>query len=129
MALKQTVDSLTTHGVTGVYILCRILGSCGVAELMDYLLHRLIGFLSGNHMKDHLVQYGPRQDQRLGEGYVDATHNEIAIGNVGLEWLVPSGIILSATVALLWFFHVPTLYQVDFVGTTLMCSLVFQLFV
>jgi sterol desaturase/sphingolipid hydroxylase (fatty acid hydroxylase superfamily) len=132
MALKQTVDSVTTVGlghvrVIGVYLLCWIVGSCGAAELMGYLLHRLlhsnlIGFLSRNHMKHHLVLYGPQQDQRPGENYADATHNEIAIGNVGLEWLVPGGFLLLVTLALLWFLHVSTLYQITFVGTTLVWS-------
>jgi len=131
--LKQSVDSATTVGlghvrVIGVYLLCWIVGSCGVAELMGYLLHRLlhsglIGFLSRNHMKHHLVLYGPQQDQRPDEGYADATENEIAIGNVGLEWLVPGGIILLAALALLRLLHVPILYQITFVGTTLVWSL------
>jgi sterol desaturase/sphingolipid hydroxylase (fatty acid hydroxylase superfamily) len=132
MALKQTMESLTTVGfgharVAGVYILCWIAGSCGVAELLGYLLHRLlhsglIEFLSRNHMKHHLVLYGPQQQQRPGEGYADATDGEIAIGNVGVEWLAPGGMILLAALAIFRILRVPMLYQFTFVSTTLVWS-------
>jgi hypothetical protein len=62
--------------------------------LLGYLLHRLlhsgrIGFLSRSHMKHHLALYGPLQPQRPGTAYHDATTGDVAIGNVGLEWLLP----------------------------------------
>jgi sterol desaturase/sphingolipid hydroxylase (fatty acid hydroxylase superfamily) len=132
MAFEQVTQSLTAARfpmarVVGVYILAWIVGSCAVAELLGYLLHRLlhsglIGVLSRSHMKHHLVLYGPQQDQRPGEDYADATHGEIAIGNVGLEWLVPGGTILGAALGLLWLLQVPMVYQVTFAVTTLTWS-------
>lgn len=132
MVLKLTVNPVATIGLGQVRVIAEhllfwIVGSCGAAELMGYLLHRLlhsglIGFLSRNHMKHHLVLYGPQKDQRPGEAYADATENEIAIGNVGLEWLVPGGIILVVALSLLWLLQVRTLYLITFVGTTLVWS-------
>ena len=54
-------------------------GSAVSAELLGYLLHRLlhsgwIAFLSRNHMRHHLVIYGPLQEQRS-QTYLDATDN------------------------------------------------------
>lgn len=53
------------------------------SELLGYLLHRLlhsgwIPFLSMNHMKHHLLLYGPLQKQRPSEHYLDSTTGEIA---------------------------------------------------
>src|SRR5256885_17256793 len=76
--------------------------SIAVAELLGYLLHRLmhsgwIPWLSASHMKHHLVLYGPLQKQRPSEQYLDATTGEVAIGNIGLEWIIPSSVILTIT--------------------------------
>ena len=56
-------------------------GSAVSAELLGYLLHRLlhsgwIAFLSRNHMRHHLVIYGPLQEQHS-PAYLDATDNHI----------------------------------------------------
>ncbi|HWX91979.1 MAG TPA: sterol desaturase family protein [Terriglobales bacterium] len=97
------------------------------SELLGYLLHRLlhsgkIGFLSRSHMKHHLVLYGPLQPQRPSPGYHDATTGEIALGNVGLEWLIPGIIVLASSVALLHLLGVARRYQIAFVGTSLAWS-------
>ena len=75
-----------------------------VAEFLGYWLHRLLHsdtlrVLSRSHMKHHLVLYGPRQSQRPSSHYVDATTDQIALGNIGLEWLMPSGILLGGSIA------------------------------
>ena len=49
-----------------------IVGSVMIAELLGYLLHRLlhsgwIRWLSASHMKHHMVLYGPLQKQRPSE--------------------------------------------------------------
>src|SRR5258708_31442406 len=72
-------------------------GSCVSTELLGYWLHRLlhsgaIGFLSRNHMKHHLVLYGPLPAQRSNE-YRDATDHSFSLGNVGLEWLIPAALL------------------------------------
>lgn len=95
-----------------------------VSELFGYLLHRLlhsgkIGWLSRSHMRHHLVLYGPTAPQRPGHAYHDATTGDIALGNVGLEWLVPGTIILSVLVTLLHFWQVTVLHQLIFVAGSL----------
>jgi hypothetical protein len=97
------------------------------AELLGYLLHRLlhsgwIRVLSMNHMKHHLLLYGPLQKQRPSSEYLDATAGKIAIGNVGLEWIVPAGVLLVAFGGLFWLFGVSLGYQVLFFGIVLAWS-------
>jgi len=95
-----------------------------VSELFGYLLHRLlhsgkIGWLSRSHMRHHLVLYGPMALQRPGHSYHDATTGDIALGNVGLEWLIPGAIVLSMLVTLLHLLHVTLLHQLLFVAGSL----------
>jgi hypothetical protein len=108
-------------------LLAWLAASVAVSELLGYLLHRLlhsgrIGFLSRSHMKHHLVLYGPLQSQRPGTAYQDATSGDVAIGNVGLEWLLPGALLLVASVTLLSMLQVPLLHQAVFVGGTLVWS-------
>jgi sterol desaturase/sphingolipid hydroxylase (fatty acid hydroxylase superfamily) len=102
--------------------------SCLLAEFFGYWLHRLlhsdkIPFLSRGHLIHHFLIYGPGQPMRHDQ-YQDATDSRFSIGNVGLEWLVPSGIILAAMWALMELGHVPALYQ----SITLVALLVWPLF-
>ena len=95
--------------------------SCLLAEFFGYWLHRLlhsdrIGFLSRGHLVHHFLIYGPGQPMRRDE-YHDATDNRFSVGNVGLEWLVPSAMILAVLWAAMFFLHVPTLYQAIGLGT------------
>ena len=104
-----------------------VIGSCGAAELIGYLLHKLlhsgrIPFLSMNHMKHHLTLYGPLQKMRPVGSYRDATSGQLALGNIGLEWLIPSGILLALFVAFFCAIRVPYLYQSIFVATVLIWS-------
>jgi sterol desaturase/sphingolipid hydroxylase (fatty acid hydroxylase superfamily) len=97
------------------------------SELIGYLLHRLlhsgwIEFLSMNHMKHHLLLYGPLQKQRPGEHYLDSTIGEIAIGNIGLEWIIPAAILLIALGGLFWFVGISGAYQILFFGIVLAWS-------
>jgi len=92
-----------------------VIGSCVTAELLGYWLHRLlhsglIGFLSRNHMRHHLVLYGPLHKQRSDE-YKDATSERVSLGNIGLEWLFPAALIVGGVVGLFQFFHVRVIYQ------------------
>jgi sterol desaturase/sphingolipid hydroxylase (fatty acid hydroxylase superfamily) len=85
--------------VTPLGLLFTALASVLFAELAGYGLHRLMHSgrllcLSRAHMIHHLLLYGPRQPMRTTE-YKDATSGRASIGNVGLEWLVPSGLILA----------------------------------
>jgi sterol desaturase/sphingolipid hydroxylase (fatty acid hydroxylase superfamily) len=105
-------------------ILAWMLGSVLIAELLGYFLHRLlhsdkVRFLSRSHMTHHLVLYGPLQPQRPDGGYQDATTGQIALGNIGLEWLVPSGLILGIALTIFWFLGVALRYQIVFVTCSL----------
>lgn len=110
-----------------ISVLAWIAASILVSELLGYFLHRLlhsgkIGFLSRSHMKHHLVLYGPLQSQRPGAEYQDATDGAVAIGNVGLEWLIPGSALLCGSVALLQLLRVTLLHQLIFVAGTLAWS-------
>ena len=104
-----------------------VVASIVAAELLGYLLHRLmhsgrIPWLSMSHMKHHMVLYGPLQKQRPNERYLDATTGEVAIGNIGLEWIIPSTVILLISVAALHLFRVSLADQAISIGTILVWS-------
>ena len=105
-----------------------LMTSIFVSELLGYLLHRLlhsgkIGFLSRSHMRHHLVLYGPLQPQRPGTEYRDATTTDaVALGNIGLEWLIPGALLLAASIAVLHWLRVTRFHQVVFIGGTLTWS-------
>jgi sterol desaturase/sphingolipid hydroxylase (fatty acid hydroxylase superfamily) len=89
--------------------------SCLLAEFFGYCLHRLlhsdkVPFLSRDHLIHHFLIYGPGQPMRLSE-YHDATDHRFSVGNVGLEWLVPSAVILAVLSAAMAAAHVPRLFQ------------------
>jgi len=73
-------------------------------------------------MKHHMVLYGPLQKQRPGEEYLDATTGQAALGNIGLEWIIPSAVILGAVVAVLSLLRTPLVHQAVVVGTILAWS-------
>lgn len=113
-------------GTTG-HIITWLAGSILTGELLGYLLHRLlhsgwIPWLSLSHMKHHMVLYGPLQKQRPGEEYLDATTGQVALGNIGLEWIIPSAVSLGAVVAVLSLLGTPLVYQAVVVGTILAWS-------
>jgi len=108
-------------------ILFTLLTSCLLAEFFGYWLHRLlhsdkIPLLSRGHLIHHFLIYGPGQPMRL-EKYHDATDHRFSLGNVGLEWLVPSAMILSALWAAMKLVHVPALYQAIAVATLIVWPL------
>lgn len=101
-------------------------GSCISAELFGYWLHRLlhsgiVGFLSRNHMRHHMVQYGPLQEQRSSE-YRDATDKRAALGNIGAEWLLPAVLLITIAAATFHLLRVPVLFQSIYFATTLLWS-------
>ena len=110
-----------------IHVAALVASSIVVAELLGYLLHRVmhsgrIPWLSAGHMKHHLLLYGPLQKQRPSEHYQDATTGEVAIGNIGLEWIVPSAVILAVCVAALCAFRVSWSDQAVSIGTILVWS-------
>jgi len=103
-----------------------VAGSCISAELLGYWLHRLlhsgaIAFLSRNHMRHHMVQYGPLQEQRSSE-YRDAATENLSLGNIGAEWLVPAAVLIACALVIFHLIHVPLFYQLIYFGTTLSWS-------
>ena len=105
-------------------ILSWFVASIFVSELLGYLLHRLlhrgtIGFLSRGHMKHHLLLYGPLQSQRPGMDYQDATTGQVAVGNVGLEWLLPGAVLLALCVSTMTVLQVRLLHQAIFIAGSL----------
>lgn len=87
-----------------------------VAEFAGYWLHRLLHsnklpFLSRSHMVHHLLLYGPLQPMR-NERYRDATHGRVALGNIGIEWLAPSVVVLICCWGVMFLLHVVLIYQV-----------------
>ena len=87
-----------------------------LAELAGYWLHRLlhsdkVKFLSRGHLIHHFLIYGPRQPMRTDAGYRDATDNRFSVGNIGLEWLMPSAIVLAICWGAMILLHVPRVYQ------------------
>jgi sterol desaturase/sphingolipid hydroxylase (fatty acid hydroxylase superfamily) len=75
-----------------------------------------------SHMKHHMVLYGPLQKQRPSEEYLDATTGRVALGNIGLEWIVPSAVILAIVVVTLRLLRVSSFHQAICIGTTLAWS-------
>jgi len=103
-----------------------IVGGCLSSELLGYFLHRLlhsgrIPFLSRSHMKHHMELYGPLQPQRS-KAYLDATTESVSLGNIGLEWLIPSAVLLAFALGTLRLLHVPGFYQGVYVASILAWS-------
>ena len=100
-----------------------LLTSCLLAEFFGYWLHRLlhsdrIPLLSRGHLIHHFLIYGPGQPMRL-EKYHDATDHRFSLGNIGLEWLVPSAMILAVLWIAMRLVHLSAVYQVIALGTLL----------
>ncbi|HKS83042.1 MAG TPA: sterol desaturase family protein [Candidatus Acidoferrales bacterium] len=94
------------------------------AELVGYLLHRFlhsekICWLSRSHMEHHLEHYGPLKPMRPSPQYIDATTGRWAIGNVGLEWIAPSALLIIAFVAAFTAAGISWPYQLSFIAITL----------
>jgi len=106
---------VTLSHLTIVGLLVTILGSVLLAEFVGYALHRVmhsgrIPALSRPHLIHHLLLYGPRQPMRTAD-YKDATLGRASLGNVGMEWLAPSALILAFSWTAMWAFGVPPVYR------------------
>ena len=102
-------------GMSIAQIILTVACSVFVAELAGYALHRLMHSdrfpaMSRAHLIHHLLMYGPKQPMRTAE-YSDATSGRASIGNVGLEWLIPSGLILGICWCALWLLSAPLAYR------------------
>jgi sterol desaturase/sphingolipid hydroxylase (fatty acid hydroxylase superfamily) len=102
--------------VTFVAVVATLVESIVVAEFAGYWLHRLLHSnkfpaLSRGHLIHHFLIYGPRQPMRAGE-YHEATEDRFSVGNVGIEWLAPSAMILLFCWGGMALGGVPLAYQV-----------------
>jgi len=102
--------------VTFVGVVATLVDSVVVAEFAGYWLHRLLHSekfpaLSRGHLIHHFLVYGPRQPMRAA-AYHDATADRFSFGNVGVEWLAPSVIILLFCWGAMALLGVPLVYQV-----------------
>jgi sterol desaturase/sphingolipid hydroxylase (fatty acid hydroxylase superfamily) len=117
--------TVATQGETKMFWFCAALSaagvlesvicSCLVAEFAAYWLHRLLHsdklpFLSRNHMAHHLLLYGPTQPMRA-ERYKDATDGRLSLGNIGLEWLAPSAVLLIFSWGVMHVLRIRPVYQ------------------
>ena len=67
-----------------------------------------------------MLLYGPLQRQRPSEHYMfssDASTDRLAIGNIGVEWLAPTAVLLVIAAAILWALKVTFLHQAIFFTT------------
>ena len=90
-------------GVSLFGMLMAVAISVAFAELAGYGLHRLMHSerfpaISRAHMIHHLHLYGPNQAMRAPQ-YRSATVGRSSLGNIGMEWVIPSALILT----LCWF--------------------------
>ena len=84
-----------------------VAGSLVLAEFYGYWLHVLlhsywVPSLSRGHMNHHILSYGPGQRQRSEEYIQDLAEGDVVIAGVGLEWLIPSAVLLVFTVIVEW---------------------------
>jgi len=75
--------------------------ACAFTELVGYWLHVLlhshrIRFLSRHHMIHHLIVYAPNKPQRQSAEYLSSTYDRANVLGIGLEWLLPAGVIVAA---------------------------------
>jgi sterol desaturase/sphingolipid hydroxylase (fatty acid hydroxylase superfamily) len=108
---------------TWLGIFVTFLGSVLFAEFSGYWVHRFLHtdklpLLSRPHIIHHFLLYGPTQPMRA-PVYKDATVGRFSLGNIGLEWILPSSLILLACWAVLYLLHVRALYQFCAVFTLL----------
>jgi sterol desaturase/sphingolipid hydroxylase (fatty acid hydroxylase superfamily) len=129
--VRTTVYRARTKGEMTMFWFCATLSAVGVlesvicsflvAEFAGYWLHRLLHsyklpFLSRSHMAHHLVLYGPLQPMRA-DKYQDATRGRASLGNTGLEWLVPSAVVLIFCWGVMLAARVPPIYEVIVLGS------------
>jgi sterol desaturase/sphingolipid hydroxylase (fatty acid hydroxylase superfamily) len=102
-------------GISLWQVILTIAASIFLAELVGYGLHRILHSerfpaLSRAHLIHHFLLYGPNQPMRA-PLYKDATVGRLSLGNIGLEWLAPSAVVLLATWCAMQWFGVPLVYE------------------
>ncbi|MBI3553401.1 MAG: sterol desaturase family protein [Elusimicrobia bacterium] len=98
--------------------------ACVFAEFIGYWLHILlhsekIEFLSRNHMIHHLVIYAPNKPQRQSNEYLQSTYGRASVLGLGLEWILPVGIMLAVILTVFRVLEIPAVDQAVFTATAL----------
>jgi sterol desaturase/sphingolipid hydroxylase (fatty acid hydroxylase superfamily) len=107
--------SLEFWGMSIEGIAMAVAVSIFIAELVGYVLHRLMHgerfpSMSRAHMIHHLERYGPTKSMRSA-AYKNATGGRAALGNIGMEWVLPSGAVVVVVSAVMWALHVGWKYE------------------
>lgn len=123
-ALADAVSTLFASWPLALRIAVWTVFSVVIAELVGYVLHRFlhsekVRWLSRSHMEHHLEHYGPLKPMRPSPRYIDATTGRWAIGNVGLEWIAPSALLLILFVVIFTAARISWPYQLTFIVITL----------
>lgn len=92
------------------------LGSIVYSEFVGYFLHILIhsekiAWLSRYHMQHHLRDYGPKDKMRT-EKYKSGSKDRFSIIGLGMEWVIPSLVILGVLFGALTLLGFPWYQQV-----------------
>ncbi len=90
-------------------------------EFIGYWLHILlhserVPSLSRAHMLHHLRDYGPKKPMHR-EKYISSADGRTNFLGIGMEWFVPSMVIIVFTLTLLNILGVPLVYQFTFTAT------------
>ena len=101
-----------------------VIAACAFTEFIGYWLHVLlhnekIPFLSRNHMIHHLVVYAPNKPMRPSRAYLTSTYDRAGLLGIGLEWLLPVGILLPLVLLALRFAGLAPSLQAVFIATSL----------
>ena len=104
--------------------LLTVAAACAFTEFLGYWLHVLlhnerIPFLSRNHMIHHLVVYAPNKPQRPSRVYRSSTYGRAGLLGIGLEWLLPVGILLPLVLIALRLARMTPALQAVFIATSL----------
>lgn len=112
-----------------LYIIIAFFAGCFFTEVAGYFLHILlhsekVPYLSRNHMVHHLKIYGPHRGLRQGKGYINSVDGRTALFGIGLEWLIPIGLLLVSLPIAMSFMGISYLYQVVFTASALLWGFV-----
>lgn len=102
------------------------LGSILYSEFVGYFLHifihsEKIAWLSRHHMYHHLRDYSPRSKMRT-EEYISGSKNRTNILGFGMEWVIPSAVILAVLVGILTLVGLPWYQQMFSAGVAILWS-------
>lgn len=105
-------------------IILTIAGACIFAEFAGYFIHMLlhsnkVEFLSRNHMIHHLKIYGPKMHMRPSEKYMASVKGRASFGNIGMEWILPIGILMGSIAVTFWLLQIRILFSALFLGVAL----------